>query len=407
MKILMLLAGQDFPPDNRVEREAKALANEGHKVSVLASNYANMPSRELWHDDISIVRLTNLPKILLGMDRRFPFILFIDLQWLLFVYWLVSQEGIEVLHVHDLPMARTAWLVARLKKARLVLDLHENYPVVLHAHLSISPKYLQSQLLKRLRRWRNYEKWSISKVDRVIVVIEEARKRLTEELGYPANKITVVSNTVDVDEFCSYPIDDKIDQQYAGDFLVSYIGGSGPHRGLDTAIEAMPSLLEKMPNARLLLVGVSQKAQEFWRMLQKLSEDLGVSDRVTFLEWQDFSKVPSWIEASKVGLIPHRRNAHTNATIPNKLFHYMCLGKPVVVSDCRPLKRIVRSSRSGLVFEAGNPQALSAVLRKLEDDELRAELGANGREAVRRLYNWQQEARKLVQLYQELEGARQ
>ena len=187
------------------------------------------------------------------------------------------------------------------------------------------------------------------------------------------------------------------------DFVVSYIGAFGLHRGLDTAIKAMPLLLEKVPNARLLLIGVNKRMQKLAQKLQKLAEEIGVSDRVAFFEWQDFRKIPSWIEASDVGLIPHRSNPHTNATIPNKLFQYICLGKPVVVSDCPPLKRIVESSRSGLVFEAGNPVALGAALSKLADEELRKELGANGREAVRQIYNWQKDARKLIHLYQELD----
>jgi len=402
MRICMLLAGQDFPPDARVEREARALASAGHEILVLASNYTDSPPRDLWQDNISVVRLPTSPRILFGLSRRIRFELFIDIQWLVFLYGLVRRERVDILHVHDLPMALTAWLVGKLKNIPVVLDLHENWPVLVS--MSAALKHSRPRRLTNLQRWQKYEKWAISNVDKVIVVIEEARDRLTE-LGCPAEKITVVSNTIDVDRFCSYPIDKTISQQYAEEFAVSYIGTFGLHRGLDIAIKAMPLLLEKVPNARLLLVGVDEKTQKLAQQLQNLTKEISVSDRVIFLEHQEFNKIPSWIKASDVGLIPHNTNPHTNATVPNKLFQYMCLGKPVVVSDCPPLKRVVESSRSGLVFESGNSVALSAVLSKLEDEALRKELGANGREAVRQIYNWQKDALKLLRLYQELEKA--
>ena len=38
-------------------------------------------------------------------------------------------------------------------------------------------------------------------------------------------------------------------------FIISYVGGFGPHRGLQTAIEAMPQVIKAIPNARLVLIG--------------------------------------------------------------------------------------------------------------------------------------------------------
>ena len=45
---------------------------------------------------------------------------------------------------------------------------------------------------------------------------------------------------------------------------------------------------------------------------------------------------------------------HTNTTVPYKLSQYMCLGLPQIVSDCVPLKRIIKESKSGIVFNASN-----------------------------------------------------
>jgi glycosyltransferase involved in cell wall biosynthesis len=76
--------------------------------------------------------------------------------------------------------------------------------------------------------------------------------------------------------------------------------------------------------------------------------------------------------------------------------------RPVIVSNCKPLERIVRETQSGLVFESGNTKDLSAKIEKLSGDaDLRKELGSNGRAAASGEYSWEIEGQKLVKLYEQ------
>ena len=79
----------------------------------------------------------------------------------------------------------------------------------------------------------------------------------------------------------------------------------------------------------------------------------------------------------------------------------MLIGKPVIVSSCRPLQRIVEETRSGVVFQAGNPAALAEAIQTLDRSAaLRAELGAGGRKAAMTgRYTWSASAAALLQVY--------
>lgn len=70
-----------------------------------------------------------------------------------------------------------------------------------------------------------------------------------------------------------------------------------------------------------------------------------------FLEWLDYPKAIDVIKESDVGLVSHHAIESWNTTVPNKLFEYMLMGKPVIVSNAKPAERIVREERCGMVFK--------------------------------------------------------
>jgi glycosyltransferase involved in cell wall biosynthesis len=83
--------------------------------------------------------------------------------------------------------------------------------------------------------------------------------------------------------------------------------------------------------------------------------------------------------------------AHTNTTLPNKIFDYMALAKPVIVSNARALEDVVTDAGCGLVFRDGDPESLLSCLRQLQSVELRQRMGASGRRHVRERLNWSQD----------------
>ncbi|MFQ5429968.1 MAG: glycosyltransferase family 4 protein, partial [Phycisphaerae bacterium] len=239
------------------------------------------------------------------------------------------------------------------------------------------------------------------RADKVVVVADEHIPRI-RKLGATLEDILVVTNTEDVDYFDGLEIDESVVERFRDDFVILYVGGFGPQRGLDVAIRAMPSILESIPNARFVLVGSGIIQSE----LEALAEQLELGDRVTFEGHQPFERLPSYIRTSRVCLIPHISTPNVETGMPNKIFQFMILGRPIVISSIRPMMRVVDDARCGLVFEDRNPESLAEKVIELKDPALRRRLGENGRRAVERRYNWKTSVQPVLRVYREWNDAR-
>ena len=402
MTILMLLE-RIFPSDIRVEKESRALIKAGHEVIILCPRAENQQDKDSYNG-IKIFRFNAKytqkffnGKLLLGYQA----LTFRNALWYKKIMEMVRANRIDVLHVHDLPLSSTAVAVRKKTGIPVIADLHENYPELLRIRFGGSDLSWKDRLLVGTDRWANHERKILQEVDHIIVVVEEAKERLMS-IGLPAAKISIVSNTESEEFWESHELDKALVKQYEDSFIASYIGGFGEHRGIDTAIKAIELISRKTHGIRLLLVGSGGWYSD---TLERMTLESRVSDLVKFIPWVPMKKVPSYLELSDVGLVPHSSNPHTESTVPHKLFQYMLFGKPVIVSDCRPLKRIVEEAGAGLVFKAGNPEDLAEKILTLYDSpEACKNYGENGKNAATiGKYSWNNEKRRLMQIYNGLQ----
>jgi len=386
-----MLLDKPFPPDPRVANEARSLIAAGHEVFLFCLNPGGPSGREDWQG-IQVIRH--------GIGKRFwkkasALVLTVGLYNRWFRRRLghfIREHGLEVLHVHDLPLVGEGLRAARNAGIPLVADLHENYPAAVR--LYAWAQSFAGRLLVRPRQWDRYEKQVVSQADRVIVVIDEAADRLPA-LGIEPSRVTVVENTVAADEFEGFPQDKALIESLQSNFTVTYLGHFDRHRGLETVVDAAAILRDEIPALRVLLVGTGATHGE----LEARVERLGLTGRVRFDGWQPFERFPSYVRGSAACLIPHLKTSHTDTTIPHKLFHCMLLERPVVASNCAPIERIVRETQCGEIYPSADANALAGVLRRLQNAQVRAQMGAAGRQAVLGHYNWDVSARKLVALY--------
>ena len=286
----------------------------------------------------------------------------------------------------------------------MVADLHENMPAALVAYRSnLDPlRKLGSFLINNYHLWRWHEKVALRDSSRIIVVVPEAAERILNDYNISSEKVCIVSNTEDETTFSVSGLDDKIIQHYKGAWAALYIGGIGPHRGIDTAIRAAALAAKNIPDFKLLIVGIQDPKQRQQIML--IAEKANASNYLELVDWVPANKVNSYIAASKVCLVPHNNFEHTNTTVPHKLFQYMIMKQPVIVSSCKPLKRIVEDTGSGLVFNANNSKSLADCLVKLyeDGDEIAKKYGENGHHAAFGKYSWENDSERLVKMYKGL-----
>jgi glycosyltransferase involved in cell wall biosynthesis len=178
---------------------------------------------------------------------------------------------------------------------------------------------------------------------------------------------------------------------------VVYGGNVHFYRGMDTLLQAAAILKARGEEGiRWTVVGTGKVAAQ----LQAMAEAIGVTDTVRFMGWQP--DLMAFVYRAHVGYDGSHASEHTHVTMPNKVYDYMAFRKPVLVSDCRPMKRLVETHRCGLVFRSQDAEDLVEKVLQLRDPALRAELGASGRKAVEERYHWGVDGKRLIEVVRQV-----
>lgn len=388
-KILMLLQGE-FPPDIRLEKEIKTLNRNNYEVFLLCNKFSKNKG-----GDYPGVKI-NRPNLIFSnkkLNKLFNFPIIFNPLFLFFVLKNALRIKPDFIHVHDLPMMPFGVLLKKLLKKPLIFDMHENYPAAL---ISYRKKGILNKIFKNPIIAKRYERKALQEADKVITVVDENKNRLIS-LGKPPEDIIIVSNTVDLETFAIEQPDKKLVNQFKDKFVILYSGGVTVNRGLDTPIRAIKLLKEKIQNILLLIVGEGDDRER----LINLTNNLSLNDYITFVDWPGHDKLSSFFAASQICMIPQPSVESNNTTIPHKLFEYMSQGKPLIVSDTKPLKRIVEETKCGVVFESFNEKDFAdkvIVMRENLDF-----YGRNGKNSVINKYNWAlEDSNNLIKLYNSL-----
>jgi len=370
----------DYPWDIRVEKICRALANQGHAVHLLCRNQKNQPVSEPWQYG-HIHRLPFLFTYKIASIVSFP--AFFNPLWFWLMRHLIAAWNIDIILVRDLPLMLTAAAVGRIASRPVIWDMAENYFFLVKDLWRYEPFHVQNLLVRNPFLVKFVEKVSFRSANQILVVAEESRKRLIDA-GVPAQKIAIVSNTPDISSMNSMcdRTDESTERLLRNRYVILYVGGLEVVRGLIQVLDALPFVIEAAPDLLFLIIGHGGCEN---RLKERVVE-LGLSKHTHFAGWVDFHDLGPFLRQSHIGIIPHCVTEHTNHTIPNKLFDYMSQGLPVIASDAKPIARILRNERCGLIFNTTHQLAMHLI--ELRDPCLRRKMGERAREAVLRRYNW-------------------
>ncbi|HNP95558.1 MAG TPA: glycosyltransferase family 4 protein, partial [Cyclobacteriaceae bacterium] len=397
-KVAMLL-NAPYPADIRVKKETDALINAGFEIFLICLRKKNQAPREVV-EGINVIRIdAGKNNYVLAFWDVVMSITFIHPRFKKALNNLLLEEKISIVHVHDLPLAGTALALRRQFSIKVIVDLHENYPEALRTWFKWKKNLivrLKNKLFLNPDRWFKYETKACLEADHVIAVVDEMKSRLAKSSGVDLEKITVITNTEDKN-FIEQKLNKDVYENIPNGFIITYSGGIGPHRGVDTAIKGMAHLRDKP----IYLVIVGFGSPSVMTSLKELATQLQLQN-VYFKGYQPFEKFYSYMHLADVNVIPHQSNGHTDNTVPHKLFQGMMAGRPLLVSTCAPLKRIVEEYKSGLVFKADDATDFAAKVETLySDKQLCEKLGANGTTAtINGKLNWETTQVELVKLYE-------
>ncbi len=385
-RILMIVQAP-FPPDIRLEKEIKSLFEAGYETLVVCNQYDRTKNPE--YQFCQIKRVKALFKSI-KINRIINFPIFLNPRYFFIVFISTIKFKPDFIHGHDLPMVPIAILLGFLFRLPVIFDMHENYPEALKA---FQKKGIINFLFKNYHLAKILERICLKFSNRIIVVVEENKYRLIQ-LGIDPEIIYIVSNTVDLDTFLLEPKVNKSDLlKDETRPIVLYTGTVSPDRGLLTAIQSAFHFKEQLINPLLVIVGEGSYKKELINFVEK--NDL--KQYVRFIDWPGHNYIPLHINSASICMIPQPFNDFINTTIPHKLFEYMLMAKPLLVSDALPLKRIVEETKSGLFFKSCDAKDFAVKLKLLLT--LNDDWGINGRNAVQKKFNWNIEAKELLRVY--------
>jgi glycosyltransferase involved in cell wall biosynthesis len=174
-------------------------------------------------------------------------------------------------------------------------------------------------------------------------------------------------------------------------------------RGAFEMLEAVRLLVEAHPLVHLEVIGGSFPA-ELHEELAECVRELGLETHVTLRGRMPLDRAMEIVADCDFGLALLHPDPNYLHSLPTKMFEYMALGLPVVVSDFGLWRRIVDGTAGGLTVDPLDPAAIAAAVHRLAaDPDLMQRMQASGRRAVREVYSWQPEAERLLAMYAGLE----
>jgi len=160
---------------------------------------------------------------------------------------------------------------------------------------------------------------------------------------------------------------------------VLYVGGYAPARGIDILIDAFQLVREKNRDAVLKLVGFNMPT---W-----------LNGKGLIIERNKFYKdIPSIVSDSYLCVIPHKKNPYMDNALPIKLYEAMAASRPVVVTNCLEMARLVNEEKCGVVTKCDAKSLSEGIEYLISNPAIAEEMGFRGREAIEKRHSWKHRA---------------
>jgi glycosyltransferase involved in cell wall biosynthesis len=269
-----------------------------------------------------------------------------------------------------------AWLLARLKRARLVVEIRDLWPAIF-VELGVLTNRRLIGLLERL------EMAAYAAADMVVVVSDGFRANLVGR-GVPADKVHTIRNGVALDRFgpgaaVGPTVRARLGAS-SGDCLVLYAGTHGISQGLPTVADAAA----RLAGAGIHFAFAGAGADKL--RLENRVHELRLRN-VTLVPGVPHADVPALLAAADICLVPLRDVPLFSTFIPSKMFEYLAAGKPVIGSVTGEAAQILCEA-GAVVVPPEDSAALADAIRTLAADPYRRRaMGRQGRSYVEQYFD--------------------
>jgi len=258
----------------------------------------------------------------------------------------------------------------------------------------------------RYRLTRKMETHVVNYADSVTTICQGLKQDLVGR-GFDEDKFTVIANAVNIEQFDIIKEKNKDIEQRLGFEncqVLGFLGSFYGYEGIELTIAAMPEVLEKNPNVRLLLVGGGPQEQNLKRQVSLL----GLEGKVIFTGRVPHSEVGDYYSLVDLLVYPRKSMRLTELVTPLKPLEAMAQGKLVLASDVGGHKELIANNENGFLFKADNVEHLGQRIVEILagssssqtlDNDVNTRVIKNGRDFVENIRNWRNSVSNYLPVY--------
>jgi len=234
-----------------------------------------------------------------------------------------------------------------------------------------------------LRRWYGFLGMQMEvarRIPRLVTVSESSKRDITAQMGVAAERLHIVPVGVDPTIFRPLPHIARVPGR-----LMTTASADVPMKGLAPLLEGLAKVRAERPDAHLVVIGRPKERSR----IPALIDRLGLTDAVRFVSGVTTEHIVELYAETEVACVP---SLYEGFSLP--AVEAMACGVPLVATTGGAVPEVVgRDGETGLLVPPGDPGALAdGILRALGDADLRARIGAAGRDRALTRFTWRQTA---------------
>ena len=372
---------------------SRALAEFGYTVDILSRRFGDFPQVEKVSDEVRIVRspcggkdfipkeylVKCLPQLVDGFVEYCQHHA-LEYEFIDSHYWDAGFVGTKLAPIFGIPHIFTphslgVWKKMQMKRASADTGVEVNEEELEREH----------NFTQRIET----EKTIMNSADKVIATTTEQRDIMCEKYGIAERKIAVIPPGFHPDKYRKLERDalNKVIERYKLPLrFVLAAGRITAYKGYDLLVKAMKSVVEEMPEVKLVLrIGSTRPAEDEIQMkkgLLQLAQDLDLADNILFYDY--IEEFEAFFNAAEVFVLPSTYEPFGMVAIES-----MACGTPTIVTTKGGLKCFLKDGQHALLVDPVDTQALAQViLRLLRDRTLSNRLSQQGYEKAHSMFAW-------------------
>lgn len=358
-KKIIIAVSNDLSTDQRVLKVAKSLSENGYDVLLTGRRLKN---------SLTLNSAIQNKRFSLIFNRGFLF--YAELNIRLFLFLLARNA--DILYANDTDTLPACFLVAGIKHKKLVFDAHELFPEV--------PELQDRPRIKRC--WTKIEDLIFPRLTTAITVCDSIATYYRQK--YKLN-MHVIKNVPYLQGITPKKI------VLPGKKIILYQGAVNMGRGLEWVIDAMPYI----ENAVLYIIGDGDMLTQLKQRVinQKLESNVIFHGKVPAEELQHYTS------SGDIGLcLLEDKGLSYYYSLPNRVFSYLHANVPILSSPFPEISAIVEKHNTGKLTSEIHPEKLAGIINEMLENPL----NTSHFEKLKKLYCWEEEEKKLLQLINSL-----